>query len=333
MLPNPTSRQIDRLIRLLAENATVVVPGPKIAAEIGVNRETVWMWVDQLRSHGVEIQGHVGKGYQLRRLPDVLAPSLVAAGLGDQTIGKKIVHYFTLDSTNTTAMKLANEGAPHGTVVVAEEQRKGRGRFGREWYSERSSGIYASIILRPQVPPSVAPILTLMGGLAAHQAVAATTGLMPEIRWPNDLLLGGKKVGGILTEMNAETDRVHAVVLGVGLNVNHSRIPGQLSAVATSLRIEGGRVYSRARLLVALLKQVQSSYEILLSKGGQAIVRSWMAVSSFASGRRVRVNWREGEQRATTVGLDANGALRVRFEDGREESLLSAEVVEIKQAR
>jgi BirA family transcriptional regulator, biotin operon repressor / biotin---[acetyl-CoA-carboxylase] ligase len=327
---SPTNRRVDRLIRLLVENAMVVVPGPKIAAEIGARPDAVWNWVERLRSHGVEIQGHPWTGYQLRRLPDLLAPSLVAEELGDQPIGKKILHYFALDSTNTTAMALAGEGAPHGTVVVAEEQFKGRGRFGRAWYSERSSGIYASIILRPQVPPSAAPILTLMGGLAAHQAVVAATGLVPDIRWPNDILLGSKKVGGILTEMSAETDRVHAVVLGVGLNVNHTKVPAELKTVATSLRIEGGRVYSRVRVLAALLNQVQGLYQVLLSEGSAAIARRWAAVSSFASGRRVRVAWREGEHRATTLGLDPNGALRVRFDDGREESLLSAEVTEIK---
>jgi BirA family transcriptional regulator, biotin operon repressor / biotin---[acetyl-CoA-carboxylase] ligase len=325
-----TDRRIDRLIHLLVENATVVLPGPKIAAETGVTRGTVWNWIEKLRELGVQIQGHASSGYQLRQLPDVLAPSLIRAETGDSEIGKKIFHYFLLDSTNTAAMKLAAQGAPHGTVVLAEEQTGGRGRFGRTWYSEKSAGIYASVILRPALPPSAAPILTLMAGLAARQAILDTAGFASDIRWPNDLLLNGKKVGGILTEMSAELDRVHSVVLGIGLNVNHSAMPLDLRPLATSLRIEGRQTYSRVRLLAILLKQIQSFYHLLMTEGGAGIAARWTAASTFASGRRVRVGLKDGDRSATTLGLEATGALRVRFDDGHEESLVSGEVVELK---
>ncbi|MGH9446549.1 MAG: biotin--[acetyl-CoA-carboxylase] ligase [Terriglobia bacterium] len=330
MTYQPTDRRIDRLIHVLVENATVVLPGPKIAAEIGAPPSTVRHWIEKLRELGVDILGHLGSGYQLRRLPDVLAPSLIRAELADGEIGKKIVHYFLIDSTNTLAMKLAAQGALHGTVVVAEEQTNGRGRFGRVWYSERSSGIYASVLLRPALPPSAAPILTLMAGVAAHHAVASVTGLIPDIRWPNDLLLNGKKLGGTLTEMNAELDRVHAVILGIGINVNHTGMPPQLRTVATSLRIEGGKIYSRVRLAAALLKQIEFFYHMLLREGSAAIAGQWAAASSFASGRRVRISSKNGDRFATTIALDANGALRVRFDNGCEESLVSGEVVELK---
>lgn len=330
MTSQTTDRRIDRLIYLLVENATVVLPGPKIAAEIGVTRSAVWQWIEKLRELGVEIQGHAHSGYQLRKLPDVLTPSLVRPELGDGEVGKKIVHYFLVDSTNTAAMKLAAEGAPHGTVVLAEEQTSGRGRFGRRWYSEKSAGIYVSIILRPALPPSAAPILTLMAGLAARQAIIATTGFTPDIRWPNDLLLKGKKVGGILTEMSAEMDRVYAVVLGIGLNVNHSKMPLELQPQATSLRIEGHRLYSRVHLTSILFKQIQFFYQLLINKGPAEIAGRWAAASSFASGKRVRVGFKNEDRSATTLGLESSGALRVRFDDGHEESLVSGEVVEVK---
>ena len=330
MPPPPTDRRLDKLLHLLVQNATLVVPGPKIADEIGVTRAKVWMWIEKLRELGMEIKGHHASGYKLESLPDLLTPSLVRAELGDQEIGAKIIHFFKIDSTNTAASRLASERAPHGAVVLAEEQTGGRGRFGRTWYSERSSGIYASIILRPPLSPAATPGITLMAGLAAQQAVLNATGLRPDIRWPNDLLLNGRKICGILTEMNAEVDRLHAVVIGIGINVNHRRMPVELAEIATSLRIEGHRVYSRIHLLVALLAEVQKFYHLLLEEGTAAIASRWAACSSFAQGKRVRVVTGKGELRGTTWGVDPSGALRVCFEDGHEEMLISGEVFELK---
>jgi BirA family biotin operon repressor/biotin-[acetyl-CoA-carboxylase] ligase len=330
MAAEATDRKIDKLISLLAKNATVVVPGPKIAAEIGVTRSTVWIWIEKLRSVGVDIKGHLSSGYQLQKLPDILAPSLIRAELGDNKIGNKIVHYFRVDSTNEAALKLAAAGAPHGSVVLAEEQTAGRGRFGRSWYSEKSSGIYVSVILRPPLAPATAPILTLMAGVAAQQAVSTATGLSVDIRWPNDLLVDGKKVCGILMEMTADLDRLHAVVLGIGINVNHSAMPAELKEIATSLRIETGRSHSRAHIAAALLKELERKYHLLLDEGGAAIARRWTAASSFAEGKRVRVLSNSGGYLATTLGLEPTGALRVRRDDRREELLVSGEIREVK---
>jgi len=328
--PAPTDRRIDKLIRLLAENATVVVPGPKIAAEIGVTRATVWDWIEKLRSLGVDIKGHPATGYQLQRLPDLLTPSLVRPELGEGIIGHRIVHYFRADSTNTIALRMASEGAEHGTVVVAEEQTAGRGRFGRVWYSEKSSGIYVSVLLRPPLAPAAAPVITLMAGVAAHAAVERSTGAVTDIRWPNDLLLNGKKLCGILTEMSAEVDRLHAVVIGIGINVNHRQIPEELRSIATSLRLETGKVHSRVQVLAALLRQLEHYYQLLLEQGTGAIVSRWTAVSTFARGKRIVVRTPAGEFRATTAGLESTGALRVRYGDGREEPLVAGEIMQVE---
>ena len=325
-----TDRRLDKLIQLLVQNATVVVPGPKIAAEIGVTRATVWDWVEKLRALGVDIKGHPATGYQLARLPDLLVPSLIRPKLSDGEIGRRIVHHFRIDSTNSVALRMATDGAAHGTVVVAEEQTAGRGRLGRSWYSERSSGIYASVILRPELTPAVAPILTLMAGVAGQAAIARSTGLSTDIRWPNDLLLNGKKVCGILTEMSAEADRIHAVVVGIGINVNHGEIPRELRPIATSLRLEGGRIYSRLQILVALLKEIEQDYHTLLEHGPTAIIKRWTAASSYARGKRIRVVTGGAEFQALTEGLEPNGALRVRRDDGSEESLVAAEITEVK---
>jgi BirA family biotin operon repressor/biotin-[acetyl-CoA-carboxylase] ligase len=330
MASGTTDRKIDKLIYLLVKNATVVVPGPKIASEIGVTRSTVWMYIEKLRALGVEIKGHTASGYQLRKLPDILAPSLIRPELGENQIGHRIVHYFRTDSTNTVALELAARGAEHGTVVVAEEQTAGRGRLGRDWYSEKSSGIYASVILRPPLAPAAASVLTLLAGVAVYQAVRSTTGLPVDIRWPNDVLVNEKKVCGILTEMSAELDRLHAVVLGIGLNVNHREMPANLKQIATSLRMEGRKIYSRAQILAALLKELEKKYRLLLEEGSAAIAQAWAAASSYAEGKRIRVVSGSEEYAATTAGLEPNGALRIRRENGREESLVAGEITEVK---
>jgi len=330
MVPGTTERRIDKMIRLLVKNATVVVPGPKIASQIGVTRSAVALWVKTLRNLGVEIKGHVGAGYQLVKIPDILVPSLIQPELGENEIGRAIIHFFRTDSTNTAALVLAQDGAEHGTVVVAEEQTGGRGRLGRTWYSEKSSGIYVSIILRPPFSPTAAPILTLMAGVATQQTLSAITGLSVDIRWPNDLLVNGKKVAGILTEMNAELGRLHAVVLGIGINVNHTEMPGGLKPTATSLRIESQRPWSRVQICIALLKELERYYHLLLEKGSGAIAERWAAASTYATGKRIRIVTAEAECLATTIGLNPSGALRVRYDDSREEALVAGEIAEVK---
>ncbi|HEX5411447.1 MAG TPA: biotin--[acetyl-CoA-carboxylase] ligase [Terriglobia bacterium] len=330
MTIGPTDHKIDRLVHLLVRNATVVVPGPKIASEIGVSRSTVWEWTEKLRELGVAIKGHPRHGYQLERLPDVLVPSLVRAELPNAEIGHKVIHYFRTDSTNSVALALGARAASHGTVVIAEEQTSGRGRLGRNWYSEKSSGIYTSIVLRPALAPATAPILTLLAGVAAHHAVRSAAGIGADIRWPNDLLVNGKKVCGILTEMKAEVDRLHVVVLGIGINVNHTSMPDELRETATSLALEGGRHYSRLQILAELLREVEHYYHMLLNEGSAAIVREWSAASSYADGKRVRVKAGGCEYSGVTQGMDASGALKIRRDDGRQELLVAGEVTELR---
>ena len=325
-----TDHKIDRLVHLLVENATVLVPGPKIASEIGVTRSTVWEWIEKLRNLGVPIRGHAGGGYQLEKLPDILAPSLIRSELPHCQIGQKIIHYFKTDSTNSVALELSPAEAPHGTVVIAEEQTAGRGRMGRNWYSERSSGIYVSVILRPPLSPAAAPILTLMAGIAAHDAIEGTASLSADIRWPNDILVNGRKVCGILTEMKAELDRLHMVVLGFGINVNHSEMPDDLRTIATSLAIEGKQRYSRLQILVALLRELERHYRLLLKDGNAAIVARWARASSYCNGKKIHVKTGQSEFLATTAGIDANGALKVRKTSGGEELLIAGEVHEVK---
>ena len=198
-VPGATDRRIDKLLGLLVDNATVVVSGAKIARQVGVSRSAVWRWVGTLRGLDVRIKGHPKTGYQLETVPDILVPELLQPRLKGTPFGRRLHHFFKTDSTNSVALALAADGEPHGTLVVAEEQTAGRGRLGRAWHSEKTSGIYLSLILRPEMAPQQAPLLTLVAGLAARDAVVQVTGLAVDLRWPNDLLTGGKKFCGILT--------------------------------------------------------------------------------------------------------------------------------------
>ena len=316
-LPGTTDRRIDSLLALLSDNAMIVISGAKIAREIGVTRVTVWRWIEKLRALGVRVKGHPRTGYQIEKVPDILAPKLLHRRLQPGPLGKRIYHFFKVDSTNSVAMALGEQGEPHGTLVIAEEQTAGRGRAGHSWHSEKTNGIYLTVLLRPPISPQQAPIITLTAGLAVREAILEQTGLSPDLRWPNDLLFGRKKFCGILTEMNAEQDRIHFVAVGIGINVNHERVPEQLSSIATSLRIETNRAHSRIEIVARLLRHLDSYYNRFLSEGPEPILARFAEVSSYAQGKRVRIETPSETYTGTTEGLDPGGLLRVRRDDGR----------------
>ena len=333
-LPGTTDRRIDALLTLLAENATIVISGAKIAKEIGVTRQQVWRWVEKLRALGVKVKGHARTGYHIERIPDILAPQMLSHRLYGTPFARRIHHFFKIDSTNTVAMRLGEAGEPHGAVVLAEEQTAGRGRAGRSWSSEKSAGIYCSILLRPPIPPAQASLLTLLAGLAARDAAADDLDTLPDIRWPNDLLArraGGpsRKFCGILTEMHAEPDRVHHAVIGIGMNVNQSKMPDSIAQIATSLRIETGRLHSRLDLLVRLLRNLDRYYNQFLAEGARPILRRFAEVSTYYEGKRVRITTATESFTGVTAGLEPSGVLRVARDDGRgTESILSGDVTE-----
>lgn len=293
----------------------MVVSGTKIADEIGVSRSAVWRMVQQLRALGVNITGHPTTGYTLAKVPDLLLPEYLATQLKGTMFSGKIHHYFGIDSTNAAALEAAARGEPEGSLFVAEEQTAGRGRGGNQWHSEKSAGIYCSVILRPQLPPADVLALSLLAGLVVQQAVRQVTRLRPDLRWPNDLLLSEKKFCGILAEMNAEPTRVRYAVLGIGLNVNHKEFPAALRDSATSLRIESGQEWPRIELLTALLQSLDREYRALSSEALSAILHRFEQHSSYARRKHVRVEENGGFE-GITDGLDARGFLRVRTANG-----------------
>jgi BirA family biotin operon repressor/biotin-[acetyl-CoA-carboxylase] ligase len=310
----------------------VVVSGTKIADEIGTNRSEVWRMVQQLRGLGVVIAGHPATGYQLESMPDLLLPDYVAPLVRGTMFASRIHHYFKTDSTNVAAMEAAQTGEPEGAVFLAEEQLAGRGRGGHSWHSARSTGIYCSVILRPQLSPADVVVISLMTGLAVQSAVEEVTGTKPDLRWPNDLLLtrapspddptasgGSRKFCGILAEMNAEATRIRYLVVGMGLNVNQAEFPEDLRDLATSLRIETGRTWSRVELTAALLRAFDREYKKVHTGDPLArrdVMRRFEQNSTYARGLRVHVDEDGDGYEGVTDGLDERGFLRVRTEHG-----------------
>jgi len=327
-LPGTTDRRIDALLTLLSENPMIVISGEKIARQIGVSRSAVWRWTQRLRALGVRVKGHPRTGYRIERVPDVLSPSLLRRRLRDTPFGKRIYHYFKTASTNSIALELGHAGEPHGTIVIAEEQTGGRGRAGRSWHSEKTSGIYMTVLLRPPISPLVAPVITMVAGLAVRDAVEEETGVEADLRWPNDLLAGGKKFSGILTEMYAEPSQVRFVIVGIGINVNHTAMPPELANIGTSLRLIAGKPVSRLQLVVRLLRHLNSYYNRFLAEGAQPILDRFAEVSTYARGKRVRITTAGESYVGTTDGLEPNGLLRVRRDDGQSAVVISGDVSE-----
>ena len=314
-----TDRRLGHIIRVLSANGTIVISGTKLAQEIGTKRSEVWRLIQQLRSLGLEIAGHPATGYQLVKIPDLPLPDVLASPLAATLFAGKVHHYFRLPSTNSEAMQAAAAGASEGTVFLAEEQTAGRGRGGHSWTSPPSSGIYCSTILRPPLTPADAIILSMMAGLATAFAVEQVTGVKPDLRWPNDLLLGEKKFCGILTEMNAEVTRVRYAVIGIGINVNQPDFPPDLEPIATSLRIATGHACSRVQLTAALLQSLDREYFALtardISEARRDIFRRFEQMSSYARGKRVTVE-ENGGYEGITAGLDDRGFLLVETATG-----------------
>jgi BirA family biotin operon repressor/biotin-[acetyl-CoA-carboxylase] ligase len=330
ILPGTTDRRLAGLVTLLAENSTIVISGARIAKEIGVSRSTVWRWVQRLRALGVKVKGQTATGYFLEQTADILTPDMLRQRLKGSLFGKRIYHFFKTDSTNRVALELGHAGEAEGAVVLAEEQTAGRGRAGRAWHSDRAVGIYMTVLLRPRLAPVQAPLLTMMAGLSARSAVQAVTGLTVDLKWPNDLLIRGKKAGGILTEMHAEPGQIRFVIVGIGLNVNQERFPGELADTATSLRVETGKAQSRMEVLVRLLREFESDYNRFLREGVASVVARFEEVSTYAKGKRVRVTNGTESYAGTTAGLGPEGLLQVQRDDGQMMTVIAGDVAEAR---
>jgi BirA family biotin operon repressor/biotin-[acetyl-CoA-carboxylase] ligase len=271
-----------------------------------------------LRALGYEIEASTRSGYRLLQSPDLLTPTEVNPILKTKWIGRTIHYFHTIDSTNSKAYELALGGAQEGEVVIAESQEKGRGRLARHWFSPPFSNLYLSVILRPPIPPHQASLITLMAAVATADAIKNFSGLRPLIKWPNDILLKDRKVAGLLNEIHSEADRIHFVILGIGvnLNVDGKMFPKEIRAVATSLKSEMGQTISRKAFLQFLLQELEGWYSVFMKEGGDAILKAWKD-RAHIKGRQVKVASFGETLVGVAVDVDSDGALILKTEEGQ----------------
>ncbi|MBT9140985.1 MAG: Bifunctional ligase/repressor BirA [Dehalococcoidia bacterium] len=309
----------------LKEHLGRYVSGEQLSNRLQVSRTAVWKHIGGLREDGYVIESSPRLGYRLVSLPDLLLPLEIKDGLKANIFGKQIYYQRTIDSTNRLARELAAAGEPEGTLILSEEQLSGRGRLGRSWLSP-AGGIWFSLIVRPPLPLYKAQLMTLLAVVAAVEATQKTSGLSPGIKWPNDLLLGGRKLAGILTEVSAEMERVNYLVLGIGLNANLSaeHFQGELADSATSLLLETGQLVSRVRWMQNFLTVFEQAYLVAKEQGFASVIACWRRYS-VTLGQNVIVISGGRSVHGTALDIDEQGALLVKTAAGQE-AFLAGEV-------
>ncbi len=300
------------------------VSGEEISHRLGISRQALWKHIQELKDRGYDIVAVPHLGYQLLSLPDRLFVSEISSHLNTKFMGKKAYYFDNISSTMDIATQLALKNAPEGTIVITESQSRGRGRLGREWSSPKHKGIYLSLILRPKIGPSQASIFTLLTAVSICEAVKEAADLDIQIKWPNDLLAHNKKLGGILTELNAEMDEVRFVVIGIGLNINNDK--KDLIRGATSLKEQKGHDINRIELLKELLRKIETNYLTFQSKGADFVIRKWRDYN-ITLGRRVRVASHKHHIEGEAVDIDVDGALLLRNDSGLIQKVTAGDVV------
>lgn len=315
------------ILRLLKENPTDFVSGEDICKSLKVTRTAIWKHIQALRDDGYEIEARPRAGYRLAGAPDRLYPEEIRDGLATRYIGRQVFYSPSISSTNDLAKELARNGAGEGSLVVAEEQTGGKGRLGRGWASPRYKGIWFSLILYPQVNPPEAAQITMLAAVALASAVREVTEVEAGIKWPNDLLAGGKKICGILTELSAEMERINHLVVGAGINANQDAgdFPAEFREAATSLKLESGRPVSRVRLLQVALGEFESWYTAWLAGGFAPVLAKWKEMSVTLN-RPVRVNTMTNSWEGWAEDVDEDGALLLRLPGGKIQRFVSGEV-------
>lgn len=316
----------EKILGLFRQKPGDFVSGEQISRALGVSRTAVWKKIRILRDLGYEIEAVTSRGYRLLASPDLLMPAEIQSDLDTEVVGGKVVCLQQADSTNMRAFELGEQGAPEGTVVLADSQSLGKGRLGRRWESPAGVNLYASVLLRPAILPMEASQLTFVSAVAAVEAVAEISGLPARVKWPNDILIGGKKVAGLLNEMSGESERINFVVLGIGVNLNMQpeQFPEDLRYPATSVAIELGRPVSRIDFARLLIRRLDDLYGLYRREGFSPILRRWESHCDLI-GRQVEVDLNGRLLRGTVSGLDPQGGLLVDS-DGEQVQVLAGDV-------
>lgn len=266
----------EEILRLL-RSADGYISGQELCNRFGVSRTAVWKAINQLKEAGYEIEAQQNKGYRLMAAPDLMTEAEIKSLMHTEWVAKEVLYFDTIDSTNTKAQELAEKGYQSGTLVVADKQESGKGRRGRSWVSPSGTGIFMTLMIKPDINPNNASMLTLVAALAVAKAITSVTGEEAMIKWPNDIVVNGKKVCGILTEMNAQFDYINHIVVGIGINVHNESFPEEISQMASSLMIEaGGKRFHRAQIIAETMSYFEQYYDTFLkTQDLSALVREY----------------------------------------------------------
>ncbi|MFB1049332.1 biotin--[acetyl-CoA-carboxylase] ligase [Paraliobacillus sp. JSM ZJ581] len=317
----------ERIIALLAANNESYVSGQAISDQLKISRTAVWKQMKVLKQDGYLIEAIPNKGYRIISTPNKLSENTLQWGLQTKWLGKSINFYDEIDSTQTKANHLAQQGCKHGTVVIANSQQAGRGRMNRAWHSNNEDGIWMSMVLRPTILPAHAPQFTLLTGTVLVDILSEKTGIPIKIKWPNDLFVGDKKVAGILTEMQAEQDQIHYLVIGIGINVNQytKQLPAEIRTKATSLREATGNWFSKIELIQSILYAFETAYERHQEIGFSEIKRNWEK-RGYKMNQNVTYHSGNIQSEGIIKGINENGALLIESNDNEIITLYSAEI-------
>ncbi|PIC62809.1 biotin--[acetyl-CoA-carboxylase] ligase [Sporosarcina sp. P13] len=303
------------------------VSGQDIADEFGLSRTAIWKYIKELEDEGYEIGSQRKKGYFLIEAPDLVNAANISEQLETTAYGRFVKYFKTCATTQTIAHEEAQNGAADGTLIISEEQTAGKGRLARPWVSNAGRGIWMSLIIRPQLPPQQAPQLTLVAAVAIVRAIEEVTNIQPVIKWPNDILINGKKVTGILTELQADPDRVKAIILGMGVNANQvlSDFPEELQTIATSLRIEKGEKVDRAKLVAKIMQYLEQYTALYVEKGFAPIKILWESYATI-TGKKIKANMVNESVEGIALGISEDGMLELQLEDGTIRGIYSADI-------
>lgn len=313
------------LLKILRESGAYV-SGQQLCEHFGVSRTAVWKVVRQLKDEGYEIEAVKNKGYCIREAPDVMTSEELKSRIHTKWMAQNCLYLTSVDSTNNYAKKIAEEGAEEGTLVISDEQTGGKGRRGRSWIAPKGVNVMMTLLLRPRIRPEHASRLTLLMAMAVAQGIRSVTGLEAGIKWPNDVVVHGKKVCGILTEMSTEVDYINYVVIGAGINVNQESFPEEIRHIAGSLSAELGRKISRAELTASVMEHLERIYEIYLRTEDLSALYEEYNEICVNRGHQIRVMEPGNEYTGVTDGINKNGELVVRRDDGETVNVYAGEV-------
>lgn len=318
----------ESILKELIENRNRYISGQELSKKFGVSRTAIWKYIKKLKEEGFVIESVTNKGYILISSPDALYPVEIKRNLKTEFIGKEIIYLDSVDSTNNYGKELASRGFNDGILIVAEEQTKGRGRLGREWISQKGKGIWMTIMLKPDIKPDMASQVTLIAALSVLRGIKNVADIDVMIKWPNDLVINGKKVCGILTELGAEIDIINYLCVGIGINVNSEEDDFNKIGLstATSLKVAVGKTIDRKRLIVEILESFENPYKQFLQKGSIDYMLEEYKKHLVNLGKEVKIILKNDEVKGIAEDVNGKGHLMVRLDNGHLMEVSSGEV-------